>query len=170
MRDLLREMIEAARVEERPAPRKRRPVFDLTDMAYQAILPFDSFAFERGIQYETEIQEEAVCWGDAARVRQVLTIMLDNAFKYVDEGGTIRVRVGMEGRRAVLEVGNSGPGIRAEDLPHIFERFYRCDKGRRADGSYGLGLAIAKNIVREQRGKLTVESQPGVWTCFRLVI
>lgn len=164
---LLRRMMEAARLETLQEERPRRQRVDLTALVSQAVLPFESLAYERDIRYVLDIQEGQTCPGDPDQLRQVAAILLDNAFKYVDEGGTIRVRLGQEGRHALLEVSNTGTGIGPADLPHVFQRFYRCDKARPGDGSYCLGLSIAKTIVGEHRGRLTAESTPGVWTTFR---
>ena len=107
---------------------------------------------------------------DAERLRQFTAILLDNAFKYVDEGGKVLVSLSSEDGRTVLSVGNSGQGIPKEEQPYIFERFYRVDNARSENGSYGLGLSIAGYLAQELEGKITVESEPGVWTTFRLLI
>ena len=75
-----------------------------------------------------------------------------------------------EGRHLILEVYNTGEGIAPEDLPHIFERFYRCDKARTGNGSYGLGLAIAQAAVEAAGGKITAESEYGHWSRFRVTL
>lgn len=149
---------------------ERRKEMDLTALVEQAALPFESVALERGLRYDLDIAEGVTCRADPEQLRQVADILLDNAFKYVNEGGAVSVCLRAEGHRGILEVSNSGPGIRPEDLPHIFERFYRCDKARPGNGSYGLGLAIAQAITQEQHGTLTAESQPGVRTVFRLTL
>lgn len=167
MGELLRRMMDVARMEVSGEAPHRRQV-DLTALVSQAVLPFESVAYERDIRYVMDIQEKQTCQGDPDQLRQVAAILLDNAFKYVDKGGTVRVRLSQNGRHAVLEVANTGPGICPEDLPHVFERFYRCDKARPDDGSYGLGLAIARTIVEEHHGQIAAESEPGRWTCFRV--
>lgn len=167
---LLHRMMDVARMEipqEREIQRRR---IDLTALACQAVLPFESVAYEQNIRYVLDIQEGQTCQGDPDRLRQVVAILLDNAFKYVDAGGTVRVRLYQNGRHAVLEVSNTGRGISSEDLPHVFERFYRCDKARPDDGSYGLGLSIAQAIVEEHRGQITAESEPEGWTRFRVIL
>ena len=99
-----------------------------------------------------------------------MAILLDNAFKYGREGGEVSVDLYREGRRTVIEVYNTGSGISKEDMPHIFERFYRCDKARPGNGSYGLGLAIAQSIVHACKGTITAESQEGAWARFRVTL
>jgi len=169
MSGLIRQMLDVACIEDgdRSAEKKR---FSLSEAVYQSALPFESMAFERGIRYETEIQEDCFFVGEPERIRQVMAILLDNAFKYGEEGGTVSVRLRREGRRLVIEVYNTGQGIAPADLPHIFERFYRCDKARAGNGSYGLGLAIAQSIVQANKGSITAESEAGAWTRFRVAL
>lgn len=169
MQRLLRRMMEASQMEGPEEGRRLRETVDLSALVYQAVLPFESLAFERNLRYELDIAPGLFCRrSDPDRLRQVAAILLDNAFKYVDEGGTVAVRLAQEGKRAVLEVSNTGPGIAPADLPRVFERFYRCDRARPDDGSYGLGLFIARTIVEEHRGQLTAASEPGVRTVFRV--
>lgn len=168
MERLLRHMMEASRLEGSETSQRQRKMVDLSALVYQAVLPFESLAFERKLHYELDIAQGLMCRGEPDRLRQVATILLDNAFKYVDEEGTVAVRLAREGKWAVMEVSNTGPGIAPEDLPRVFERFYRCDRARPDDGSYGLGLFIARTIVEEHRGQLTAASEPGVRTVFRV--
>ncbi|REE78731.1 phospho-acceptor domain-containing protein [Paenibacillus taihuensis] len=103
--------------------------------------------------------------GDEERLHQLLTALLDNAIKYTPEGGVVRVGCRKLAHTAVLEIEDTGIGIAAEHLPHVFDRFYRADKARtRQEGGTGLGLAIAKWIVDRHGGKLRVESKLGVGT------
>jgi signal transduction histidine kinase len=108
--------------------------------------------------------------GDAGRLEQVVVILLDNAITYNRPGGTVVVTLCRAGDQAVLEVRDTGPGIPAADLPHLFARFYRGrGAGAVAEGS-GLGLAIAYGIVRAHRGRLHVHSEPGVGSCFSVLL
>lgn len=109
-----------------------------------------------------------VVYGNHQALVQVLTILLDNAIKYSPEHSTVRVTSETSNKRVVVAVIDQGIGIDAESLPHVFTRFYRADKARArqdADG-YGLGLAIAKNIVKAHQGKLEVSSKPGEGSTF----
>jgi signal transduction histidine kinase len=111
-----------------------------------------------------------VVQGDAGRLEQVVVILLDNAITYNCPGGTVVVTLCRAGDQAVLEVRDKGPGIPAVDLPHLFARFYRGrGAGVAAEGS-GLGLAIASGIVRAHRGHLHVHSEPGVGSCFSVLL
>lgn len=169
MNVLVRQMLDVACVED-PEPPNHREQYSLSETVYQSTLPFESIAFERGIRYEVNIQEDLQATGDPERIRQVTSILLDNAFKYSDENGLVSLRLWRDGRRSFLEVYNTGVGISPEDLPHIFERFYRCDKARPSNGSYGLGLAIAKAAVEAHGGSITAESEYGSWARFRITL
>jgi signal transduction histidine kinase len=107
--------------------------------------------------------------GDRLKLRQALTNLLDNAVTYTPEGGTIRLTVRHKRGRAVIAVCDTGPGIAAQHLPHLFEPFYRADAARGgSNGHVGLGLALADWIVRAHGGRLSVESRVGVGTVFTL--
>jgi two-component system sensor histidine kinase CiaH len=110
-------------------------------------------AEERGVSLLVEATQGAWVRGDGGRLRQVLLILLDNALKYTPEGGSIRVRVDRSGGTVRLQVQDSGPGIAQDDLPHLFERFYRADRARSGDGT-GLGLAIGRWIVEAHGGHI----------------
>ena len=166
---LVRQLLDVACLDD-AEPVERREVFSLSEVVYQATLPFESLAFEQDIRYTTDIQENCSFCGDPERIRQVAGILLDNAFKYCRSGGEVSLQLRQEGRHLVLEVYNTGPGIAPEDLPHIFERFYRCDKARTGNGSYGLGLAIARAAVEAAGGKISVESEYGHWSRFRVTL
>jgi two-component system phosphate regulon sensor histidine kinase PhoR len=102
---------------------------------------------------------------DSLRITQALENLLDNALKYTPAGSRIMVAVATKEREVEIRVQDNGPGIPAEDLPHIFERFYRVDKGRsREKGGTGLGLSIVKHIVQLHGGRVWAESAPGQGT------
>ncbi len=105
--------------------------------------------------------------GDADRLNQVLHNLLDNALRYTPTGGRVTISAHPSDGGVKLRVQDSGPGIPAEDLPNVFERFYRGDKTRhRGEGGAGLGLAIAKSLIELHHGRIWVESQLGEGTTF----
>lgn len=109
--------------------------------------------------------EPSAVSGDPDRLRQLLVILLDNALKYTPPGGRIAVRLARDSGTAVVAVSDTGVGISAEHLPHIFERFYRADPGRARDpGGTGLGLSIARWIVEQHGGSIELTSHPGEGT------
>jgi heavy metal sensor kinase len=107
--------------------------------------------------------------GDRARLKQVVVNLLDNAIKYTADGGKVTLQVSTQPSQAVLDVTDSGPGISAEALPHVFERFFRADQARSRDaGGAGLGLAIVHSICAAHDGRVTVESAAGQGSRFRV--
>ncbi len=109
--------------------------------------------------------------GDKDMIKQLMRILLDNAIKYTPAGGSITLGVKKERGHCVLSVTDTGAGISAEDLPKIFDRFYRCDDARKTQTSgHGLGLSIARIIVASHGGKLKVRSKVGVGTTFSVLL
>ena len=140
---------------------------DLSHAVDAVVLTMEAVAFEKGIAVSCDCGEGIFTRGSAARLSQVIMILVDNAIKYTPEGGEIDIRLTESRSQATLTVENTGEGIRAEDLPKIFDRFYRADKAReRENGSYGLGLAIAKAILEQSGGKIEAASEPGKRTRF----
>lgn len=106
---------------------------------------------------------------DPLKISQVLNNLIENALKYTMAGSTIEISARFQQTEIQIRVSDDGPGIPAADLPHIFERFYRVEKGRsREKGGTGLGLSIVKHIVQLHGGQVSVESQPGQGACFVL--
>jgi signal transduction histidine kinase len=115
-----------------------------------------------GQQVSVERLEPALVNGDPDRLKQLLLILLDNAIKYTPPEGKITVALCRNGAMAQLVVSDTGIGIVPEDLPHVFERFYRADRARGRDaGGTGLGLAIAQWIAEQHGGRVSLTSQVG---------
>jgi len=129
---------------------ERAPV-DLADVAVEAAGPLTSMAAERGVAVVVD-PLPAVVTGDPVRLRQLVAILVDNAVAHTPAGGSVAVRVGAEGETAVLAVEDTGTGIRSDDLPRVFERFWRADDAPM--GGTGLGLAIAAWIVERHGGRI----------------
>ncbi|GGU13401.1 HAMP domain-containing sensor histidine kinase [Lentzea flava] len=111
--------------------------------------------------------EELVVDADAVRLRQVLDNLVANALRYVPSGGSVTVSAAADGPDAVISVADTGSGIAAQDLPHVFDRFWRADKSRaRSTGGSGLGLAIVRKLVEAHGGAVGVTSTPGRGTTF----
>jgi len=141
----------------------KRAEEDAAELALQAqgFKAVRTLAERKGVTLEVGSFEEAQILGDAELVERLLLIVLDNAIKYTPQGGSVRLDVtGRDGKRSVI-VTDSGVGIPAEELPRIFERFYRGDSARsRADGS-GLGLPIARWIADLHNARIAVSSDAG---------
>ena len=143
---------------------ERRPV-ELSGIVRELIDHTAPLAEERHVRLAPELNGGVQVQADAIRMRQLLLILLDNALSYTPEGGEVSVSVARQNGKAKVTVADTGPGISARDLPHIFDRFYRADKARSGgDGHIGLGLPIAKWIVDAHRGDIQVKSTPGVGT------
>jgi signal transduction histidine kinase len=125
-------------------------------------------AAEKGIGVGTELPEdELMVVGDEQRLSQVLMNLLANALQFTQSGGTIRATALQAGSQARVAIADTGEGISAADLPHVFERLYRSDQARaRQNGGSGLGLSIARSLVEAQGGKIWVESSPGQGSTF----
>lgn len=137
----------------------------LSDIVWNSALPFEAVAYEAGVILETEISQDVMVLGVAERIKQLVAILIDNACKYSEAGERVIVRLYTEQSKAVLEVSNTGVVIDSDSIEHIFERFYRGDKSRGSVG-YGLGLAIAREIVDKSHGKISVKSSEADGTVF----
>ena len=132
---------------------------NFSDTVWSSVLLFESLAFEQSKTLTSEIEKDVVLLGDEERLRRMTAILLDNAMKYSGEGGAVTLRLQKLQEKAVLTVHNTGDQIPADQIPHIFERFYRVDSSRtRAQGGYGLGLSIAQSIVQAHHGKIHAQS------------
>ena len=122
---------------------------------------------KRGQKLVLSLQDDCDMYADRTKLQQVVYNLMENAFKYTQEGGTVWVTLQKSGRSAILSVRDNGPGIAAEHLPHIFDRFYRVDKARSRDaGGTGLGLSIVHQLVMLHGGEIRVESEVGQGTTF----
>ncbi|MFC4100311.1 sensor histidine kinase [Paenibacillus xanthanilyticus] len=141
--------------------------FDLSDAVDGVILTMEAVFFEKELTLEYEIEPGLTVTGSSEQMKQVVMILLDNALKYTNPHGSIQLSLKRHHGHIQLAVSNSGPGIASEHLDRIFDRFYRADASRaRQLGGYGLGLAIAKSIVEQHRGKITAKSVPNELTTF----
>jgi len=153
---------------ERPGLLIEKRVLDLAEVGRREADAFGPLFTTKGIGFSTELEPVAVR-GDADRLGQVVSNLLANALRYTESGGRVDLRVRREERSAVLEVADTGVGIAAEDLKHVFKRFWRGEKSRsRATGGAGIGLAIVYELVRVHDGRIDVESRPGVGSTFRV--
>lgn len=140
---------------------------DMSELIRQTIELYEDLADERGLRIETDAANELSIPLDRNRMRQVLANLVDNAVKYTPSGGRIEIGARREGAEAVLSVTDTGTGIAADDLPHIWDRLYRGDKSRSARG-LGLGLSLVKAIVEAHGGSVQARSTPSAGTRFEL--
>ena len=168
MKELVENMLFLAKSDMNGAQTIKTDV-NLSDVVLSSLLVFESVAFEAGVKLNGEVAPDIHVNGNEAELRQLVMILLDNACKYTEKKGSVTLILEKSQDKIRLSVNNTGEVILPEDLPHLFERFYRTDKSRaRSKGGYGLGLAIAKQIVMNHRGKITAESSPKYGTTFRV--
>lgn len=143
--------------------RLEKSITDLREIVQHAVIVVNPALKAKNVVLNLELPQEPVSIEiDAQRVEQVLLNLLTNAERYTPQGGQIRVTLTVRERDAVVRVSDNGPGIKPEDLPYIFERFWKADKSRsRATGGSGLGLAIAKHFVEAHGGRIWAESVQG---------
>ncbi len=142
---------------------------NLSDMLEEDVLQFEPLAYERGVTIDAQVSPQILLQGDATMMKQLIHILLDNACKYAPQGSVVHASLTAERNGCLLKVNNSGDPIDPEELPHIFERFYRTDKVRTItddSSGFGLGLAIAKSIVEDHRGTIQVTSTQEEGTTF----
>ncbi|GGA29629.1 sensor histidine kinase [Paenibacillus physcomitrellae] len=141
--------------------------FDLSEALESLILTMEPVIFEKNLSLDYRLEPGLTVTGSSEQMKQVAMILLDNAVKYAGSKGSIEVQLGRQKGHILLAVSNTGPGIPPEHLDKIFDRFYRVDASRsRQKGGYGLGLAIAKSIVEQHRGKIYARSTPNETTTF----
>ena len=151
---------------QQPALMVARTPVDLGELAEQRVAAIRPAFAEKGIALDVAAAPVIVA-GDAARLGQVLDNLLSNALRYTDAGGRVTVRAHAEEEIAEVDVTDTGIGLAPEELPHVFERFWRSEKSRaRSRGGAGIGLAIVRELVRAHDGRIDVRSHPGEGSTF----
>lgn len=141
--------------------------FDLSETVESVILAMEASAFENDMLLDYSIQPNVMVNGNMEQIKQVIFILLDNALKYTNPKGKIYLSLKKNNAKAVITESNTGKGIPEEQLDKIFDRFYRVNKSRSRDsGGYGLGLSIAKTIIEQHNGKISVKSKVNETTTF----
>jgi len=147
--------------------RLRREMMLFADTVRESAARLSPLAKKRGQTLRVDVSDNCEMFADPGKLAQVCYNIIENAIKYTPDGGTISVTLRRMGRDAVLDISDTGVGIPPEDLPHVFDRFYRVDKARSRDtGGTGLGLSIVQQIVRLHAGSVTVASERGKGTTF----
>ncbi len=155
MNSLVHSLITLARMDEEQKP--DFTYFSLSDAVYDTAKSFENLIHKDGKLIIFDIKEDILYLGDESRLRQVAAILIDNAAKYCDKQGKITVRL-MEDKLVRLQVINDYADVSSCDLSRVFERFYRADKARTPDGSYGLGLSITKSVVEQHKGEIQAKA------------
>ncbi|MGM9588756.1 MAG: sensor histidine kinase [Faecousia sp.] len=160
MRGLVEGLLNLARVDNGVVKTTFSEV-NFTTLVNNCLLPFEPVFFENGMMMETELEEAVYLKGSETHLRQVVDILLDNALKYGKKENSVIISLRRHGKNALLCVSTAGEAISQQDLKNIFKRFYRIDKARAMNHSYGLGLSIAERIVSDHKGKIWAESKNG---------
>lgn len=147
-----------------------KEVFNISEEVNMVCSMFESMAYEKSVKIKYDIDEDLRFNGNKEDIKQVLSILIDNAIMHTKENGEVTVRLKKDKNNTIIQVENEGEPIPDSEINKIFERFYRVDKSRnRNEKRYGLGLAIAKSIVEQYNGKIEVLCKGGI-TCFKIVI
>ena len=165
MRSLVENMLEMARVDNGTVKMNFAAV-DFSELVSDAALSFQLLYEEKGMGLRCAVAEGVEIHGSEEHLYQVMDVLLDNALKYATPNSTVTVELVSTVKHCVLSVASPGEPISREDLKNIFKRFYRADKARAMNGSYGLGLSIAESIVEAHKGKIRAESENGYNTFF----
>lgn len=143
--------------------------FNLSEVVENIILTMEAIIFEHDIKLDYNIEPDLMTHGSSEQIREAVMILVDNALKYTNKAGAVNISLKKRNNDIVLTVANSGKGISPEHLERIFDRFYRADKSRsRNSGGHGLGLAIAKTIINQHKGRIHAKSTVNEWTVFNI--
>ena len=171
MSELVNELLMLARLDDKSGHKLVMSEINLSDLVLMTALPFESTVFEMGKKFDVDVQPDIKCKGDESALKHIFTILIDNAIKYSSEHGEISVKLYDQSNKHIIEVYNTGEGIKPENLKKIFERFFRQDESRNSKtGGYGLGLSIAKASVEAHGGKIYAQSVYGEWVRFTVTL
>ncbi len=154
-------MLDAAKIQAgeliiTPAP------FDLSEMAARVLISFETQINNKKLEMDVELADNLIVNGDSDHIYRVIYNLVDNAVKFINDGGTLTIRAEKEGTMSIFLIRNTGSEIPPEDLPHVFDRFYKVDRSRSTDRTgAGLGLYIVKSIVNMHGGDISVRSSRG---------
>ena len=158
---MVNRMLDAAKIQSgelilNPAP------LDFSEMTTQILLSFEQKIEAKKLEVDCEVGERLIVMGDVDHLYRAVYNLVDNAVKFINEGGRLCLRAHPEGAFCAFSISNTGAGISAEDLPHVFDRFYKADRSRSMDKTgAGLGLYIVKNIINLHGGEISVRSDGG---------
>ena len=169
MQDLIGNMLELSKLEQTELP---KTILDFSEIVDGVCLEFEAVCFEKGATLVTDAQQGVKVLGDKNSLERLVAILLDNAIKYCGENGKVGCRLYVDGKKATLEVLNTGAVISEEDAQHVFDRFYRTDGARQNDDgkSFGLGLSIAAATVRAHSGTITCRGVENKGTVFTVAL
>ena len=169
MNELVTSLLDLARLEE-GKDKEVQQEENLSKIVEMSVLTFESLMYENKIKLQYDIQKDIKAKCNSSQMKQLVAILIDNAIKHSEADGEINIVLKKQKNDVLMTVSNKGKEIPKEIQEKIFERFYRADESRNRDTNrYGLGLAIAKNMVENHNGKISVESEKGI-TTFKVVL
>ena len=141
----------------------------ISELVLDTVSEFDALAIERGKELSSDVDKDVAYLGDEALLHRLVGILMDNAIKYCDVGGEIKVTL-KRARRIILTVENTYSAVEELELDRLFDRFYRADKARKFTGGYGIGLSMAKAIAENHKGEITAYKKDNNHICFKVVL
>ena len=165
---LIKSLLNLANIEEK-STKTNYTEFSITEIIKEEIKEFKAMAKNKQIKYEQ--QNDILMYADINSIKQLITILLDNALKYTQEDGIIEIKTEKQGKNVKIQFANTCDNVKSINTKKIFDRFYRGDKSRsKSKEGYGIGLSIAKSIVEAHKGKITVEINKKDMICFTVII
>jgi len=171
MTGMVNDLLDLARIESGAYELKIEP-FDINELVIRTLLTFEARVNARHIEVDMDFQNErTLVEGDSAQIAQVIRNLVDNAIKFSPEGGKLTLGIRADKGRAIVSVKDEGEGIREEDLPYVFDRFFKGEKAHTPAGSStGLGLSIVRRIMEQHGQEITAASPPGEGACFTFTL
>ncbi|WP_242219721.1 two-component system histidine kinase PnpS [Bacillus cereus group sp. BfR-BA-01380] len=170
MQALIEDLLDLSKIEQQEF-QLNMGVVDVKELLEEVGMILDNKAADKDIHLHVDVNEHVSVIGDAVRLKQVFINLMNNAILYTPAGGAVSVTFSHDSQNVYIKVSDTGVGIEKEEIPRIFERFYRVDKARsRNTGGTGLGLSIVKHLVEAHHGMITVESKIGVGTTFTVTL
>ena len=167
MNKLIRELITLAKMDEQQ--KMDFESFNLSDALYDVMLPFKQVLTSHNKTLTYNITDDITLTGNESSIRELISILIDNAGKYCEEHGCVHVELHSANNRIHMNIFNDFANAASCDFSSLFDRFYRADKSRKSNGSYGLGLSIAKNIVEIHHGTITAKAAGSTKVVFEVV-
>lgn len=170
MAKMITSLLELAQLDQ-VNPHLEMKLIHLSSMIEEMVFSMEATAKEKNIKVTYRIEPQIMVKSNPDKIKQLIMILLDNAYKYTNENGKINIKLEKDKKKIFFQVKNTGKGISKNDLPKIFNRFYRGDSSRQLDkNSFGLGLSIAKSITNELGGDIYASSEENNWTTFTIIL
>ncbi len=162
MTHMTNDLVSLSRMDEMSAADLEKTAFSLSRLAEDTLTPYYLLAREKGKELQLEIQPELTFFGNSNTIRQLLTILADNAVKYTSDSGTIQISICRKNHKMVITSRNPAEGLKKGSADNLFDRFYRADASRSSgEGGSGIGLSMARSIVTAHGGKISAWSEDG---------